>query len=114
MEGWPDLIRTKTGKLICVYNECVSHMNRDHSKIALRESLDGGKTWSKARYVDCETFHGDHWNSIRINQLSDGRIILVCDRIHEHEQNEKTEIYNFDEILKIIYCANSFDKCGGH
>ena len=40
MEGWPDLICTQTGKLICVYNECVAHTNRDHSKIALRESFD--------------------------------------------------------------------------
>ena len=96
MEGWPDLIRTASGKLICVYNECVAHNNRDHSKIALRESVDDGQTWSSPRYVDLETFQGDQWNSIRLSQLSDRRLILVCDRIDRQERNDTTEIWMWE------------------
>ena len=96
MEGWPDMIRTASGKLICVYNECVAHGNRDHSRIALRESTDEGKTWSDARYVDVETFQGDQWNSIRLNRLSDGRLLLVCDRIDGTEKTDTTEIWMWE------------------
>lgn len=96
MEGWPDLIRTASGKLICVYNECVAHGNRDHSRIALRESSDDGKTWSDARYVDIETFQGDQWNSIRLSQFADGRLILVCDRIDGNEKTDTTEIWMWE------------------
>ena len=92
MEGWPDMIKTQSGKLICVYNECVSHPNRDHTWIAMRYSLDNGKTWSEPRHIDVETMHGNHWNSIRISQVKSGRIFLVCDRVEEDERTNKTQM----------------------
>ncbi len=92
MEGWPDMIKTQSGKLICVYNECVSHPNRDHTWIAMRYSLDNGKTWSEPRHIDIETMHGNHWNSIRISQVKSGRIFLVCDRVEEDERTDKTQM----------------------
>ena len=87
MEGWPDLIKTQSGRLIAVYNECVGHGNRDHTHIAMRTSDDNGNTWSGVTYIGEETFQGNQYNSIRINQLSDGRIILLCDRVKEREIN---------------------------
>ncbi len=96
MEGWPDLIRTSTGKMICVFNQCVGHCNRNHTRIALRESTDGGKRWSDIRFVGCETHHGDQWNSIRISQVSDGRLLLVCDRIDNNEFTDTTAMWIFE------------------
>lgn len=57
---------------------------------------DDRKTWSEPRYVDVETFQGDQWNSIRLSQLSDGRLILVCDRIDDHERTDTTEIWMWE------------------
>lgn len=98
MEGWPDIIKMKSGRLLVAYNECVAHLNRDHSHITIRTSDDGGKSWSDKRYVGEETFHGDQWNSIRVNQLSDGRIILLCDRISKTEFTAETELYAFESL----------------
>ena len=45
-EAFPDLILTKTGRLICVYTECVHHGDRDLSRIVYRTSDNRGKSWS--------------------------------------------------------------------
>ena len=97
-EGWPDLIRTSTGRLIAVYNECDSHQNRDHTHIAMRFSDDEGGTWSAVRYIGEETFHGDQYNSIRIIQMSDGRILLVCDRIKGHEKAAGCQLHLWESV----------------
>ncbi len=96
MEGWPDLIKLKSGRLLTAYNECVGHGNRDHTHITVRTSDDGGRTWSEKIYVGEETFQGNQWNSIRVNQLRDGRIILVCDKIAGTEFAAETELYAFE------------------
>lgn len=93
MEGWPDLIRLASGRILVVYNECVAHSNRDHTHITLRTSDDNGCTWSAKRYIGEETFHGDQWNSIRFSQLSDGRVLLICDRISGVETTPETQLY---------------------
>ena len=98
MEGWPDLIKLHTGRLLVAYNECVGHGNRDHTHITVRVSDDGGQSWSEKRYVGEETFQGDQWNSIRVNQMKDGRIILVCDRIARSEFTRETEMYAFESL----------------
>jgi len=85
MEGWPTLVRTRTGKLLCAYNECVSHGNRDNTHITLRESTDGGATWSRKQYIGETTMRAEHWNSIRISTLRDGRVLIACDRRIGHE-----------------------------
>lgn len=92
-EGWPDLIRTKSSRMLLVYNECNAHGDRDHSRIAMRSSDDCGRTWSERRHIGPETQHGDNWNSIRINQMSDGRILLICDRVIGVETSAETELY---------------------
>ncbi len=98
MEGWPDLIRTKTGRLLCPYNECTAHGNRDHTFIALRSSDDNGLTWSEARHIGPETMHGDQYNSIRTSQLPDGRIWVVVDRIAGHERDPRCRIHIFESL----------------
>ena len=96
MEGWPDLIKLKSGRLVVTYNECTSHVDRAHTHIAVRFSDDDGVTWSDVIYVGEETFHGDHYNSIRINQMSDGRILLVCDRINKTETSDGCYLHIFE------------------
>ena len=49
MEGWPDLIKLHTGRLLVAYNECVGHGNRDHTHITVRVSDDGGQSLRAAR-----------------------------------------------------------------
>lgn len=98
MEGWPDLIKLHSGRLLVAYNECVGHGNRDHTHITVRTSDDGGERWSDKRYVGEETFQGNQWNSIRVNQLKNGRIILVCDKISGTEFTCATELYAFESL----------------
>ncbi len=93
MEGWPDMIRLHSGKILVFYNECEAHNNRDHSRITMRKSCDNGITWSEKQYIGEETFHGEQWNSIRVNQLKNGKILLVCDKVCENELSGKTKLY---------------------
>ena len=96
MEGWPDMIRLKSGRILVVYNECTAHTNRNGTHITLRKSEDNGVTWSEKQYIGPETQHGDQWNSIRFSQCSDGRILLVCDRIAEVETSQETKFFLFE------------------
>lgn len=96
MEGWPDMIRLHSGRLLIIYNECIAHTNRNHTRITLRTSDDNGITWSEKNYIGDETFHGDHWNSIRVNQLSSGKIVLLCDRVINKETNDETQMYMWE------------------
>lgn len=95
MEGWPDLIRLQSGRILVVYNECTAHTNRDGTHITMRKSDDEGQTWSEKQYIGEETQHGDQWNSIRVNQLKNGTIVLVCDRICGRETTSETRFFAF-------------------
>ena len=44
-EAWPDVIRTESDKLICVFSECEHHLDRANARLVIRESLDRGRTW---------------------------------------------------------------------
>ena len=81
MEGWPDVVRCKNGDILVFYNECNGHLDRDHSFITVRKSRDNGVTWSEKMHIGGETSHGKHWNSIRASVMSDGRVVLVCDKM---------------------------------
>lgn len=95
MEGWPDLIRLTTGRLLLVYNECTSHINRDHTFIIARISDDNGETWSDRIQVGPETMHGNQYNSIRVNQLNDGRVVIAVDKIVDNELDPRCQIHLF-------------------
>ncbi|MEA4888741.1 MAG: sialidase family protein [Clostridiaceae bacterium] len=82
-EAWPDVVLTKSGKLICVFTECVHHGDRTDSRLALCESSDRGRTWSPKKYLTEKTSKDDHWNSARITRLRDDTLVIVCDRARE-------------------------------
>lgn len=96
MEGWPDMIKLKSGRILVFYNECTAHGDRNGTHITMRKSDDNGLTWSEKSYIGEETNHGNQWNSIRVNQLKNGKIILVCDKIHGHERTAQTKFYTFE------------------
>ena len=34
-ESWPDLVKTKSGALLCVFTECVHHADRTGSRLMM-------------------------------------------------------------------------------
>ncbi len=81
-EGFPDVCLTTTGRLIIIYRESDSHSASKFTHLVWRWSDDSGATWSDKRYlVRSEAADGAlfKWNCPRISQLSDGRIIALCD-----------------------------------
>lgn len=93
-EAWPDLTLTKTGTLICVFTECISHSNRDSSRIMLTESYDRGRTWTKKHPLTDKTSKDDYFNCARINKLPDGTLVIICDRCYGGEKpGVKLDLY---------------------
>lgn len=81
-ESFPDLAQTATGTLLCVYRESDAHVCTEFTRIVVRRSEDMGRTWSEpAVLVDSAKADGvlTKWNCPRIQQLSDGRLLVVCD-----------------------------------
>ena len=81
--AWPDLVRTRSGRLFCVYSACTHHSNRSFTQLQLVSSDDNGDTWSASRPVSepCGLSIGYYYNNTAISQLADGRIVIVADRI---------------------------------
>ena len=81
-QGWPDLLRTASGKLLCVFTECPHHLNRSRTRLMLVESTDGGLTWSPKRRIAAAVTADDgfYWNCARLSLLPGGEIALVVDR----------------------------------
>lgn len=91
-EAWPDLIKTESGKLICVFTECNSHKDRNNSRIVIRESNDRGRTWGEKKPVTEKTTATAFFNNARLSLLNDGRLAVICDRVSGGEDCS-SEIY---------------------
>ena len=83
--AWPDLLKTKSDKLLCVFTECEHHNNRENSRVVMVESSDRGRTWSEKRAISPPSTIEHHFNNARLSHLSDGRIALICDRVAREE-----------------------------
>lgn len=96
-EAWPDITLTDSGKLICVYSQCTEHSDRSFTQIMLSESKDRGQTWSSKRPLSKSTeSHPYYYNTARIQNMKDGRLIVVVDRIYgENEENSEARIVLF-------------------
>ena len=102
-EAFPDIALTSTGKLICVFLECKHHVDRSYSRIMLCESLDRGRTWSPKRALTEACMDSSFWwNCPRIQQLNDGRILVVVDRVFGG--NLKEELDSKSSVL--FYFSN--------
>ncbi|HHX41508.1 MAG TPA: DUF1080 domain-containing protein [Armatimonadetes bacterium] len=79
-EAFPDVCRTKSGELLCVFYAGHGHVSVPNDKlpkgarICLARSTDNGKTWSKPEVV-VDTPIDDRDPSI--TQLSDGRLVVT-------------------------------------
>lgn len=80
-EAWPDLVQTKSGRLICVFSECTAHVNRENQRLVYCISDDRGRTWSEKKLLAAGKSGNDYFNCPRISALSDGRIAVICDRM---------------------------------
>lgn len=91
-EAWPDVVKTESGKLICVFSECEHHLDRQNARITLVESTDRGRTWGPKRYLSEKGTRSRFYNCARISRLRDGRLVVLCDLIRENE-NRYSEIH---------------------
>ena len=93
-EAWPDVAQTETGRLVCVFAECTHHEDRTGARLVIRTSDDRGRSWSEKRYLTEKGTRTEYFNCPRISRLRDGRLAIVCDRIHGgFDTAEKAEIY---------------------
>ena len=84
-EAFPDVALTLSQRLVCVFAECTHHRDRSYTRVMMITSDDRGRTWS-AKSPISDALRGDPkvdpwWNCPRVSCLSDGRLIVVCDRI---------------------------------
>ncbi len=92
-EAWTDLIKTESGKLICVFTECEHHRDRNNSRIVYVESNDRGRHWSEKKYLTEKGTAEEFFNNARISKLPDGRLVIICDKIHKSEDNTDPQLY---------------------
>ena len=83
-EAFPHLCRTRAGRILLVYRESDGHVASEYCRVILRHSDDDGQTWSERRVaLDEDRASGTLivWNAPKIQQLDDGRILLLSERI---------------------------------
>jgi sialidase-1 len=84
-QAWPDVALLPSGKMVCVFSECTHHFNRAYTRIVCVASEDRGRIWTAKQPISEPLIKHDatcpHWNCARITSLSDGRLVVVADRI---------------------------------
>ena len=82
-ECFPHLCRTQAGRILLSYRESNGHVASDFCRLIVRYSDDAGDRWSGRQVIRDEDRSSGvmHvWNCPKIQQLEDGRILLLCDR----------------------------------
>lgn len=81
-ECFPSLARCNNGRIILTYRESDSHVAKDFCRLVVRISDDNSKTFSE-RKILAESHQKDgvllKYNCPKVQQLKDGRILLICD-----------------------------------
>ena len=96
-EAWPDVVLTRSGKLVCVFTECTHHSDRSYTRIMQTESVDEGRTWTaKHPLTEGTTGLPYSYNCARISALSDGRLVVIVDRVPAVGEKEN---YNAVNVL---------------
>ena len=68
--------------LLGVYNECLAHCDRRHTRIMSIRSTDGGHTWNGPMpLAPASDNTGWYYNCPRIQTLPDGTLLLLIDKI---------------------------------
>jgi sialidase-1 len=95
-EAWPDVVLTPSGKLICVFSECIHHGDRSYTRIVLTDSIDRGRTWMPKRALSEPTKGLPFWNCARIMLLKDGRLAVLVDKLSAYAPERKpTDCRNY-------------------
>ncbi len=78
-QAWPDLVRTASGDLLCVFTECNHHADRANSRLMLTRSTDRGRTWCEKYPLSGKAPDREHFlDCARISCLADGSLAIVC------------------------------------
>ena len=72
-ECFPDIAMTPDGTLVCIYRESMAHAPFPFSRIAVRRSLDGGRTWLPKQIID-ECVHKEQLVNKNRSWMSDDKI----------------------------------------
>lgn len=91
--AWPDLVQTNSGKLICVFTQCVHHVDRTGSRIVYCESTDRGRNWSEPKGLTVRGSKTEHFNCARISKLRDGKLVILVDKCYGNERGGLKEMY---------------------
>ena len=97
-ECFPDVVKTKSGKLICVFRESTHHGDLNGSRLVYTESTDGGKTWGEKHALTPRMDASFAYNCPRISTLPSGELIIICDvlnRIVDEDLLENCEQHIF-------------------
>ncbi len=78
-ECFPDLVKTPSGKLICVFRESTHHGDLTNSRLVWKESIDDGQTWSEKYALTPKADASFAYNCPRISCLPGGELIIICD-----------------------------------
>jgi sialidase-1 len=100
-ECFPDVVKTKSGKLICVFRESTHHGDLNGSRLVYKESADGGKTWSEKYALTQRMDASFAYNCPRISTLPSGELIIICDvlnRIVDEDLLENCEQHIFRSL----------------
>lgn len=82
-EAFPHLCRTESGRILLAYRESNGHVASEYCRLIVRYSDDAGRTWSDRNVITDERRENgaamDCWNCPKIQQLADGRVLLLCE-----------------------------------
>ena len=101
-EAWPDIVKTNSGRLVCVFSECEHHIDRTNARLMICTSDDKGRTWTKKRPLTGKGKSEDYYNCARISKMNDGRLAIICDKVTggklgEHERQTVCQHLWFSE-----------------
>ncbi|MDP0496345.1 MAG: sialidase family protein [Verrucomicrobiota bacterium JB024] len=107
-EAWPDVAIARGERLVCVFNECTHHANREYTRIVSVLSDDRGRTWSsKIPVTEPMTKQKEsdpHWNCPRITAMADGSLVVIVDLVGGANEG------NSPESIQSNWLYRSFDR----
>ena len=90
--GWPDVILTRSGKLICVFSECTAHLDRSLQRLMICESYDRGRSWTEKMPLTEKGEKTNFFNCPRISRLDDDSLAIICDKVQGVLGKSETQI----------------------
>ena len=81
-ECFPHMCRLASGRIMLTYRESNGHVASEYCRLIVRYSDDAGHSWSERQVIRDELPVAgvlQVWNCPKIQQLKDGRVLLLCD-----------------------------------